>query len=233
MLIQYFMQYMKVTRGITDKSVRHYITGINSINTLLQKYDFPIKNVFECSSFSELDAIEAFLDSNTEFLEKDTVGHHMYSVAFRHFYNFAHADGDLFQNNISQMDIITAKPDMVTTSSKQWKRNQIVITQAIEGASYCCEYNTSHSTFIARSSGKAYMEGHHLIPLRFQPQFDCGIDVYANVVCLCPNCHRMMHFGRDSERKYAAEVFYDHRVERLRNSGIDLSKKDFLDLVIA
>ena len=47
MLIEYFKQYMKVTRGITDKSVGHYITGINSINTLLQKYDFPIKNVFQ------------------------------------------------------------------------------------------------------------------------------------------------------------------------------------------
>ena len=32
MLIEYFKQYMKVTRGITDKSVGHYITGINSIN---------------------------------------------------------------------------------------------------------------------------------------------------------------------------------------------------------
>ena len=40
MLISYFKQYMKVTRGITDKSVSHYITGINSINSLLQKYNF-------------------------------------------------------------------------------------------------------------------------------------------------------------------------------------------------
>jgi 5-methylcytosine-specific restriction protein A len=88
-------------------------------------------------------------------------------------------------------------------------------------------------TFIARSTGQAYMEGHHLIPMKYQSQFDCGIDVYANVVCLCPTCHRLLHFGRDPERRYAVEQLFDLRSERLIHSGIDLSKKDFLELVLA
>jgi 5-methylcytosine-specific restriction protein A len=88
-------------------------------------------------------------------------------------------------------------------------------------------------TFIARSTGQAYMEGHHLIPMKYQSQFDCGIDVYANVVCLCPTCHRLLHFGRDTERRHAVEQLFDLRSERLIHSGIDLSKKDFLELVLA
>lgn len=233
MLIDYFKQYMKVTRGITDKSVGHYITGINTINALLQKYDFPIKNVFQISSIAELDAVKEFLSSNPEFQQKDSVGHNMYSVAFKHFYRFACEDNDFFSRNITTMDIVVAKPKAVTTSSTQWRRNQIIITQAIEGAGYLCEHDATHTTFIARSTGQAYMEGHHLIPMRYQPQFDCGIDVYANVVCLCPICHRMLHLGRDPERRYAAEQLFDQRSDRLRNSGIDLSKKDFLELVLA
>ena len=233
MLIEYFKQYMKVTRGITDKSVKHYITGINSINTLLEKYDFPVKNVFAIASVNELDVVKAFLATNQEFLEKDSVGHHMYSVAFNHFYRFACEDSQFFQESITAMDITVAKPQSVTTATTQWKRNQIVIAQAIEGANHCCEHNHDHRTFIARSSGKAYMEGHHLIPLKFQTKFDCSIDVYANVVCLCPTCHRMMHLGRDCERIYMAEAFYESRADRLVKSGIDLSKKDFLELVIA
>ena len=232
MLIKYFKQYMKVTRGITDKSVSHYITGINSINALLEKYDFPIENVFAVASETELNAVKVFLETNEEFLEKDSIGHHMYSVAFKHFYRFACSDKEFFQKSITTMDIAIAKPQSITTTSTQWKRNQIVIAQVIEGANHCCEYNHDHHTFIARSSGKAYMEGHHLIPLKLQSKFDCGIDVYANVVCLCPTCHRLMHFGRDSERTYMAEAFYDSRSDRLAKSGIDLSKKDFLDLVI-
>ena len=233
MLIEYFKQYMKVTRGITDKSVGHYITGINSINTLLQKYDFPIKNVFQITSIHELDAVKAFLEGNAEFQQKDSTGHHMYSVAFKHFYCFACEDNSFFSNSISTMDIVIAKPKTVTTSSTQWRRNQIIITQVIEGAQYQCEHNPAHMTFIARSTGQAYMEGHHLIPMKYQSQFDCGIDVYANVVCLCPTCHRLLHFGRDTERRHAVEQLFDLRSERLIHSGIDLSKKDFLELVLA
>jgi 5-methylcytosine-specific restriction protein A len=233
MLIEYFKQYMKVTRGITDKSVGHYITGINSINTLLQKYDFPIKNVFQITSIHELDAVKAFLEGNAEFQQKDSTGHHMYSVAFKHFYRFACEDNSFFSNSISTMDIVIAKPKTVTTSSTQWRRNQIIITQVIEGAQYQCEHNPAHMTFIARSTGQAYMEGHHLIPMKYQSQFDCGIDVYANVVCLCPTCHRLLHFGRDTERRHAVEQLFDLRSERLIHSGIDLSKKDFLELVLA
>ena len=233
MLIEYFKQYMKVTRGITDKSVGHYITGINSINTLLQKYAFPIKNVFQITSIHELDAVKAFLEGNAEFQQKDSTGHHMYSVAFKHFYRFACEDNSFFSNSISTMDIVIAKPKTVTTSSTQWCRNQIIITQVIEGAQYQCEHDPAHMTFIARSTGQAYMEGHHLIPMKYQSQFDCGIDVYANVVCLCPTCHRLLHFGRDPERRYAVEQLFDLRSERLIHSGIDLSKKDFLELVLA
>jgi 5-methylcytosine-specific restriction protein A len=233
MLIEYFKQYMKVTRGITDKSVGHYITGINTINTLLQKYSFPVTNIFQVESIAELDAIKAFLESNAEFQQKDSTGHHMYSVAFKHFYRFACEDNGFFGSNISTMDIVIAKPKTVTTSSTQWRRNQIIITQAIEGAGYQCEHDPSHMTFIAKSTGQAYMEGHHLIPMKYQSEFECGIDVYANVVCLCPTCHRLLHFGRDSERGYAAEQLFDLRNERLIRSGIDLSKKDFLELVLS
>ena len=131
MLIEYFRQYMKVTRGITDKSVGHYITGINTINTLLQKYDFPVKNVFQLQSLAELDAVKTFLTDNPEFLQKDATGHHMYSVAFKHFYRFACEDNNFFGNSIASMDIVVAKSQAIITSSTQWKRNQIIITQIV------------------------------------------------------------------------------------------------------
>ena len=73
---------------------------------------------------------------------------------------------------------------------------------------------------------------HHLIPMRFQHDFECSIDVYANIVCLCPLCHRQIHYGTDSDRKYLAEELYEKRNQRLINSGIDISKKDFVKLVV-
>lgn len=228
MLRTYFEQYISVTRG---KSARHYITGINSINTLLKKYKHPVCNLFAVTTIEELDSVKEFLNSNLEFLEKDSTGHNMYSVAFNHFYRFVCEDSQFFGEKITAMDIVVKKPKTVAATSTQWRRNQIIISQVIDGAGHRCEHDTSHKTFIAKASGKAYMEGHHLIPMRCQSYFDCGIDVYANVVCLCPVCHRLLHFGRESERTYAAEQLFELRKERLVRSGIDLSRKDFLELV--
>lgn len=224
---------MKVTRGITDKSVGHYITGINTINTILEKYEYPIKNVFNVETAAELDDVKSFLENNIEFQQKDSVGHHMYSVAFNHFYRFVCEDKIFFNNNIERMDIVISKPELTTTNSTQWRRNQIVVAQAIEGANHICENNGTHETFISKTTGQAYMEGHHLIPMKFQDQFKYGLDVYANVICLCPNCHRFFHYGRDQERIYAAEKLFEERALRLKNSGIDLTRKEFLELVIS
>lgn len=232
MLLEHFKQYIKITRGVTDKSVGHYITGLNTINSLLAKYDYPIKNVFEVKSVEDLDGILLFLTNNEEFKKKDSVGHNMYSVAFKHFYSFATEDTAFFDKNIETMDVVVSIPKQSTAVSTRWARNQILISQAIEGAHHMCEHNHEHLTFTAKSTGKAYMEGHHLIPLKYQNQFNCGIDVYANIVCLCPVCHRLLHFGIEKEKIYAAEKLYDERKDRLAHSGIDISKKDFLSLVI-
>ena len=136
MLLEYFKQYLKITREITDKSVNHYITGIKTINSLLSKYDYPVKNVFDVKSVEDLDNILLFLTDNEEFKRKDTVGHNMYSVAFKHFYGFATEDMAFFNKNIETMDVVVSIPEHSTAVSTRWIRNQIMISQAIEGAHY-------------------------------------------------------------------------------------------------
>ena len=232
MLASLFKQYIKVTRGVKDRSVGHYITGINTINSLLQKYDFPIKNVFSVSSASELDSVRAFLDNNSEFQQKDSIGHNMYSVAFKHFYRFACEDHSFYRDRIETLDVPIEKPKKTSSSSSHWNRNQIIVAQAIEGARYRCELAPDHQTFISRYSGNPYMEGHHLIPLRHQELFAHGIDTYSNVICLCPICHRMLHYGRNSERTIAIERLYEKRGDRLVRSGIDISKAELLELAL-
>ena len=69
-----------------------------------------------------------------------------------------------------------------------------------------------------------------IIPLKFQEKCNNSIDVYANIVCLCPVCHRLLHHGLINERTYVAEKLFDSRNTRLIASGIDLSKKDFLEM---
>ena len=231
MLQEFFKRYVRL-KGLSERTVGHYITGINSINVILEKYDFPIKNIFETKTVADLEAIKLFLLSNAEFQEKNRIGHNMYSVSFRHFCEFVCGDYEFFNRNIRRMDIVAEKPPVVTSTTTTYRRNQIIVDQSLEGAGYCCEHNADHQTFIAKATNHAYMEGHHLIPMKYQDNFDFSIDVYANIVCLCPICHKLLHYGQTREKSFVAEGLFEKRQERLIQSGIDISKQDFLQLVI-
>ncbi len=56
----------------------------------------------------------------------------------------------------------------------------------------CCQ----NETFLTEKDF-AYLEFHHLIPF----STNSGPDHYLNLVGLCANCHRQLHFARLSERK--------------------------------
>jgi 5-methylcytosine-specific restriction protein A len=72
------------------------------------------------------------------------------------------------------------------------------------------------------------MEAHHLIPLSTQDYFEYSLDVDANIVCLCPTCHRKLHYGNSI--KDDLKRLYDLRIKRLKQSGIDISFGELLKL---
>lgn len=88
MNLEHFRTYIKDVRGVSDKSMNHYIGALTTINTLLEKYNFPIQNIFSITELSELDQVQAFLDNNEEFQKRNSTGHNMYSVAFKHYCRF-------------------------------------------------------------------------------------------------------------------------------------------------
>ena len=99
---------------------------------------------------------------------------------------------------------------------------------AIQNAKFKCEIDSSHKTFISESTNKNYVEAHHLIPLSFQDDFDVNLDVPENVVSLCPNCHRLLHFGLFSEKKYLLIDLYNKRKSDLKALNIDVTEDKLL-----
>ena len=71
------------------------------------------------------------------------------------------------------------------------------------------------------------MEGHHALPMRYQERFKNSLDVYANVVCLCPTCHRLLHYGIASEKIDVVDKIYYDRADRLAACGIKIGKTEF------
>lgn len=100
-----------------------------------------------------------------------------------------------------------------------YTRKIVNAAQALVNANYLCEYNKNHTSFVRKSNGKNYTEAHHLIPLCFQSDFKYTLDVPANIISLCSNCHNMLHYGSDI--KDVLWKLYSERIELLKEYKID------------
>ena len=90
-----------------------------------------------------------------------------------------------------------------------------------EQVGYICELEGNMPLFIEKSTGNNYVEGHHLIPMAYTKLFTYSLDVEANVVSVCPHCHRLLHYGVDNERKPLIDKLYNERKERLGKCRLD------------
>lgn len=97
---------------------------------------------------------------------------------------------------------------------------------ALKLANFKCEIDENHETFITKA-GTPYMEAHHLIPLAAQEDFENSLDVDANIICLCPICHRNLHYGKVIEDDL--NKLYKKRKELLKQSGINISFKEMIN----
>lgn len=191
------------------------------------------KSIYEIEDLGELEIVRTYLYSQPDFVEKDERGHRMYSTGLNNYVRFA--EGEEFENvgrHVECFDIAVPVSDLGTTSVTTWRRNGIIKKQSIEMANYTCEIDPEHDTFIAESTHKRYMEGHHAIPMKNQSGFSVSLDVYANIVCLCPICHRLLHYGLKDDKKIVLNRIYSERAERLKHSGIRLSRDEFFEKAI-
>jgi hypothetical protein len=137
--------------------------------------------------------------------------------------------GNIFIDKV--LNFMPKKPlfnDAFIEEATEIKRNSIIKTnyrrtvytlQALSNANYLCEYNKDHKTFIRKSNGTNYTEAHHLIPLCYQSDFKYMLDVPANIISLCSNCHNMLHYGKDI--KHVLQKLYSERIELLKKYKIE------------
>lgn len=231
-LMIYYIKYLREVRKVSESTVNHYQEALKYISKYLVGKNKLRHTVYEIRDIRELEYIRNYLYSDPEFAALDQRGHRMYSAGFNNYYRFAHGGAfNGIHDKIAIMDIQIPNRGEETRSVKVWKRSTIIKMQSIEAAEYKCEISTMHRTFTAKSTGRPYMEGHHALPMELQPQFNNSLDVYANIVCLCPNCHRLLHYGVTMEKEKLLNKIYSDRAERLAASGIRLSRIEFVNMV--
>jgi 5-methylcytosine-specific restriction protein A len=82
-------------------------------------------------------------------------------------------------------------PEKEVVMLQRRRRDVAVASWAQEQANGRCELCQADAPF-EDSMGFPFLEVHHIVPLA-----EGGTDSPANVVALCPNCHRRCHRGRD------------------------------------
>ena len=99
---------------------------------------------------------------------------------------------------------------------------------ALIRADFTCEMNPEHNSFISRKTNKPYMETHHLIPLEYWESFKNNLDVEANIVCLCSNCHNEIHYGKYSVK--LIKPLYEKRKDELQSAGIEIDVDSLIEM---
>ena len=232
-LKEYYVRYLINVRGSSESTVNHYLGALKTISKYLVEHSKLEESIYEVNDVIQLEVLRKYLYAQPDFVEKDERGNRMYSAGLNNYLRFALGeDFSEFGNLRNKMDMEVKLPDKSAIKVLHWNRNGIIKKQSVEMAGYICEMNSGHHTFISASSGKQYMEGHHAIPLNKQDSFRVSLDVYANIVCLCPICHRLLHYGVESDKKAFLNKIYNERSERLANSGIRLSKEEFESIAI-
>ncbi|GMM90455.1 HNH endonuclease [Vibrio fortis] len=90
----------------------------------------------------------------------------------------------------SRLSSRSKTPRVVYRLVKDYSRDPDVVAEALYRANGRCEKCQAKAPFTKRSNGQPYLEVHHIIPLS-----QGGLDSLSNVISLCPNCHREVHFG--------------------------------------
>ena len=104
-----------------------------------------------------------------------------------------------------------------------YPRNPSHAKKSILDANFSCEISSDHKTFIQKFNLKPFTEAHHLIPLRCHSEFQVSLDVPANIISLCPNCHRKLHFGQLEKIEDLLKLLLEKRTKRLSKCGIKVS----------
>ncbi|MGG1400182.1 hypothetical protein ABE288_20520 [Bacillus salipaludis] len=162
--------------------------------------------------------------------------HSLYKLLMAKNFRYVHEesqDEECFQEEIEKTEIDSSiviedipkepiKGEFNHNLSRKWKRNHITSKKAIVLAKYKCEYDNKHMFFKSSVTGKNYVEAHHLIPMEFQGQFKRSLDVEANIISLCPLCHKTVHHATAEEIEQIIKELYAKRRNRFQKCEIEI-----------
>ncbi|GAF11263.1 hypothetical protein JCM19046_3069 [Bacillus sp. JCM 19046] len=236
-----FRLYLQSNTKLKDNTVKRYVNFIQKLPTWFTDPRFNGMDLYNSTNTLYIDMILA----DPELIMRDSTGNRMYSSILRHYKKFTdnninsnlsseliiedHQFNQYLSDNINGIipTIEDAPADKLeyreVNHKKIWIRNPKFAREAIAIAEYKCEYNNSHEHFFSKYNGKNYVEAHHLIPIQYQDEFEYSLDTHANIVSLCVECHKKIHYGWFADKQNLLDELFSLRNTRLNNVGLEIN----------
>lgn len=201
----------------------------------------------EVGSFFEFGTLKCFevLEKHPDFPQYNRKENHFPSAAiscFRSFLTYVHTRDveDLLIENIGifesplyyykyKREPLPIKGKVTKDSTDVFARSQSEVSKSKELSEWQCEIDRSHITFISAVTNKNFVESHHLIPMSTQSYFEYSIDFADNIISLCPNCHRKIHYGLPSEKRIMITQLFKSREDVYNDYGVTMNLKTLLN----
>lgn len=222
-------------KGVVPKKMFYteipYITSINDINPLLNKlsdsnYLYYLKqyskdqlkeisknyyekwNAWVVSSLKKMNIVDEFgTRGNTEISLASPIDEFIEGIIDKMPYeNMFFISENQFED---VKDTLRCKP-----------RDQSIIYEVIKESSFKCFIDENHETFPSNTRPN-YVEGHHVIPISWQDSFEKELDCKENVIALCPNCHKAIHYATNDYKKELLKIIADKN-EGIANFNVSL-----------
>lgn len=145
---------------------------------------------------------------------------------------------DVKEYNINEniaKDAFKNKPSATTAGVvKRYSKNPLVGKVGIKKADYKCENDELHETFISLHTKHRFMEAHHLIPISQQDimweKYGVNVDCVENIVSLCPNCHRAIHYAVKETKRELVEKLYNLKKTELFAIGLTITLEELFEI---
>lgn len=223
---------------LTDKEIKEKVIFINNINDLIDYDNFIKEFCFDkqkdgnkadhfytwvINSFVNIGILskknnEFYLSEETKkIIKSENIDLESYENMFFDLnYTNSYFDAKLNYKKINKISL---------------QRNRILAKESLEKYKYLCFFDNNHKTF-RTNYGYIFLESHHIIPFAMAKiiKGKNELDILENLIPLCPNCHRAIHYSENSNKEKLLNFIWEIKQNDLMK--MNYNKNDLFQIYL-
>ena len=206
---------------ITDDDITNTLNDLNKIIKILHKIGF----IHDCEEEYEYKVVinSKVSISPLEIFELTQKGYD---------YIFGDKSSEIIAESIGE-------PDHISDEEKTWeinnrfpeldknspvirfkRDNRVIKKSKDKGLDVCffeeIETGFGHPKPPVGKKEEPCIEVHHVVPMRFQKEFNINLDQTPLTICVCMVCHKILHHGSEEDRKKLVSFLYQRKKNILK-----------------